>query len=167
MGIPTLLRGVDGSRSSGQALVEFALVFPLIAAFVLTIFDFGRAAYAYSTVANAARAGARVAAVTQVVTSPDCNDRRPIEDPADPHWSIATCAAAAATSLDISPSSVSVSFTAPAGSALSCSPVVNVGCIANVTVHYAYTPITPIVSAIFPSITMDSTSQMPVERVFP
>lgn len=43
----------------GQAMVEFALVIPLIVLMVMGIFDLGRAVYAYNVVASAAREGAR------------------------------------------------------------------------------------------------------------
>lgn len=41
-----------------QAMVEFALVIPLIVLLILGIFDLGRAVYAYNVVASAAREGA-------------------------------------------------------------------------------------------------------------
>jgi Flp pilus assembly protein TadG len=142
-------------------------VFPIIAMLAFGAIDLGRAVFAYSTVTNAARQGARVAAVNQIATSPDCNPSKPVENPSDPHWSIRACAANAATSLGVQSSDVSVSYSTPPGSTLVCSPTLNVGCIAAVTVHYQYRPLTPLVSTLFPSMTMDSTSQMAIERVFP
>jgi Flp pilus assembly protein TadG len=47
-------------RESGQDLVEFAVVLPVLLLIVIAILDFGRAIYAYSVVANCAREGARV-----------------------------------------------------------------------------------------------------------
>lgn len=47
-------------RDSGQNMIEFALVLPLLMLFALGIVEFGIAVLAYSTVANAAREGARV-----------------------------------------------------------------------------------------------------------
>src|SRR6188472_942734 len=49
----------------GQALVEFALVLPIFVLFMVAIFDLGRAAFAYNTLTNAAREGARMAIVNQ------------------------------------------------------------------------------------------------------
>jgi len=151
----------------GQSLVEFALVFPLIALLTFGAIDLGRAVFAYSTVTSAARQGARVASVNQIATSPDCNPSKPVENPADPHWSVKECAANAATSLGVQSTDVTVIYASPTGSALACSPVLNVGCIAEVTVHFQYRPLTPVISTFFPSMTMDSTSEMPIERVFP
>ena len=142
-------------------------MFPIIAVLFFGVLDLGRAVFAYSTIANAARQGARVAAVNQILTSPDCNQAKPVEQLADPHWSIKTCAATAAISLGVVPGDVSVSFSTPTGTTLQCSPAVNVGCIASVTVHYVYRPMTPLFNSVFPTMTMDSTSQMPIERVFP
>ncbi len=51
------------SRQRGQTLVEFALLLPVLILLVLAIFEFGRAFYAYSTVANAAREAARFGTV--------------------------------------------------------------------------------------------------------
>ena len=158
----------DRRRRDGQALVEFALVFPVLILLLLGILDFGRAIYAYNTIADAARDGARVAAVNQIATSPagDCTQTRPIEDPFNAHWSVKTCAATSATALGIQTGAVTVSYTAPPGTTLTCTPV-NVGCIANVTVDYVFNPITPIIGNIVGTIGMSSTSKVPVERVFP
>ena len=51
------------SRHRGQAIVETALVLPIFLILVLAIVDFGLGLRAWITVTNAAREGARVAAV--------------------------------------------------------------------------------------------------------
>jgi len=160
-------------RGDGQALVEFALVFPILMLLIFGIFDMGRAVFAYNAVANAARDGARVAMVNQIETSTDCNQSKPIENPATPHWSIKACAANSATSLGIQQSDVTVSYYAPPGTTLVCPATpsaltpINVGCIASVTVVYQFQPLTPVIGNIVGTIGMSSTSQIPVERVFP
>jgi Flp pilus assembly protein TadG len=168
----------------GQGLAEFALVFPIIVLLLVGVFDIGRAVYAYTSIANAARQGARVAAVNQLYPSASdttCNESMPVEDiapDATPTWSARACAAAAATSLGLVPTNVAVSYAAPSGTSLACPagpapalPSANtpfhVGCIVSVTVTYTWSPITPIVSNFMGSIAMTSTSQMPLERVFP
>jgi Flp pilus assembly protein TadG len=167
-------RGCGRQHSRGQALVEFALVFPLIVFVLLAIFDAGRAVYTYNTVANAARQGARIAAVNQAVTTnTDCHEDMPVEDPSSPDWSIKACAAQAAVSLGVQVTDVTVAYAAPASNpSLSCpSPPaglkLNVGCIATVTVRHTWTAITPVIGTLMGSINMSATSQMPVERVFP
>lgn len=51
-------------RRSGQALVEFALVVPLLLILILGVVEFGRAWNAYQVVTDAAREGARISAVS-------------------------------------------------------------------------------------------------------
>jgi Flp pilus assembly protein TadG len=53
-----------GLKSKGQALIEMAIVIPLLLLLVLGIFEFGRAMYIKNTLTHAARSGARTAAVT-------------------------------------------------------------------------------------------------------
>jgi hypothetical protein len=50
-------------RSTGQAIVEFAIVLPLLAMFILGIVDLGRGIYIYNGVSQAAREIARSASV--------------------------------------------------------------------------------------------------------
>ena len=57
-------RRASGTRR-GQALVEFALVLPIFILVLVAIFDLGRAVFAYNTLTNAAREGARMAIVNQ------------------------------------------------------------------------------------------------------
>ena len=129
--------------------------------------DIGRAVWSYTTITNAARQGARVAAVNQLTTVTDCDESRPIEDPANAHWTIRGCAILAGSQLGLGTSNVTVTYSAPPSTTVTCSPTIHVGCIASVTVTYAFSPSTPFLSGILPSVAMTSTSQMPVERVFP
>jgi Flp pilus assembly protein TadG len=52
-----------GSHQRGQALVEFALVVPILLILVLGIVDFGSALRSWMAVTNSAREGARAGAV--------------------------------------------------------------------------------------------------------
>ncbi len=151
----------------GQSLVEFALVFPIIVLLIAGFIEIGRAVFAYNTIANAARQGARVAAVNQLPDITDCDETRPIEDPYEPHWSITGCAIAAAATLGITAANVNVSYAAPPSTSLDCSPTLHVGCIAAITVTYRYAVSTPFVNMLIGPITMIQTSEMPIERVFP
>ena len=151
----------------GQSLVEFALVLPIIILLVVGFVEIGRAVFAYNTIANAARQGARVAAVNQLADVTDCDESRPIEDPYEPHWSIRGCAIAAAITLGIDTSNVSVEYFAPPSTTLSCDPTLHVGCIARVTVTYDFSTSTPFVNLLIGAFTMSQTSEMPIERVFP
>jgi Flp pilus assembly protein TadG len=151
----------------GQSLVEFAFVLPIIVVVIAAFIEIGRAVFAYNTIANAARQGARVATVNQLSSVTDCDESRPIEDPYEPHWSIRGCAIAAAAALGINAANVSVSYAAPPSTTLTCTPTLHVGCIAAITVTYNYSIATPFVNMFIHSFTMSQTSQMPIERVFP
>ena len=54
---------MERERSLGQALVEFSLVIPVFIVMLLGVFDVGRAVWAYDSLENAAREGARFAIV--------------------------------------------------------------------------------------------------------
>lgn len=132
----------------GQALVEFALVLPILLILLLGILDFGRAIAAYNSVSNAARSGARVAIVNQ--------------DPA--------AIEAAVNSEAISLGDVAVAFDPdvndrPACPAEDCCP--QIGCIVEVRVTSSYDPATPIFSNIVGSIEVSSAARMPIESVAP
>ena len=90
-------------RSRGQALVETALILPVFILLLLVIFDFGRAIYAYNTVANAARTGARLAATNQILTSPTCDETRPTVNAATPYSSVTACTVRAGASVGLTP----------------------------------------------------------------
>ncbi len=47
-------------HKNGQSVVEFALILPLFVLFIVGIFELGRAFFAFISITNAAREGARV-----------------------------------------------------------------------------------------------------------
>jgi Flp pilus assembly protein TadG len=55
-------------NQKGQALVEFAIILPLLLLLLFGIFEFGRAMFIKNTLNNAARAAVRVAVVTPNIT---------------------------------------------------------------------------------------------------
>jgi Flp pilus assembly protein TadG len=128
-------------------LVEFALVLPVMLLVIFSIFDLGRAVYAYTTIAEAARVGARIAIVDQ-------NDSL-----------IRDSAADYAVALGIDSGTVTIQFMESDLSA-PCSSPVSVGCVAEVTVPYSYVAIIPVLTNIIGSIDMSSTTQLPVERSY-
>ncbi|HUG30559.1 MAG TPA: TadE/TadG family type IV pilus assembly protein [Candidatus Limnocylindria bacterium] len=156
-----------GRRNGGQSLVEFALIFPLIVFLIASFVEVGRAVFAYNTIANAARQGARVAIVNQLEDVTDCDASRPVEDPFEPHWSIRGCVIAAASTLGLTTDNVTIAYNPPTATTLDCDPTLRVGCVASITVTYDYSVSTPFLSMVIGSITMTQTSQMPIERVFP
>ena len=141
-------------RSVGQSLVEFALVLPILLLMLMGILDFGRAIFAYNSLANAARDGARLAIVDQTAVG-----GVPVG---------ATEAASQATGLGLDPSDVNdvqVSYLLPDLSG-AC-PSRSIGCVAEVKVNYKYTAITPIIGSFIGPIDLSATSQLRIEFTKP
>lgn len=63
--ITDIPRRLSLGKESGQAVVEFALVLPLLALMIAGIVQFGITYNHYITITDATRAGARVAAVSR------------------------------------------------------------------------------------------------------
>lgn len=146
------------SLPHGQALVEFALILPVLVLILMGVFDLGRGVFAFNEISNAAREGGRTAIVNQNAT--DIVDR----------------AVAQATSLDIS-TTATCTGGVPSGSSgvcatfyypdltTDCSATLAPGCVAVVRVKYTFTPITPIIGNLIGSIPMTSTTQQAIESV--
>jgi hypothetical protein len=120
-----------GAQSGGQALVEFALVLPLFLLLMVALFDMGRGVFAYNTLTNAAREGARMAIVNQ--------DKPSIIERAKSQTAI----------VELNDPSVSVGFyqMAADGTPDYSNPcnLVAVGCLAIVSFEATYSPITPLI----------------------
>ena len=130
-------RGHRGRR--GQALVEFALVIPIFLLLLVAIFDLGRAVFAYNTLTNAAREGARMAAVNQYQPS------------------IVQRAKNSTSIIELNDPSVTVEYRQENadGTLGSTCPIpgsgttsIAVGCLAVVSFEATYQPITPFISNI-------------------
>jgi Flp pilus assembly protein TadG len=140
------MRSTESRR--GQSLVEFALIFPIFILVLVGLFDLGRAVFAYNTISNASRESVRVAIVNQ--TSADVQGE----------------ALKQAVSLGLAPADVTITYVDPSGTG-TCSSPYGLGCLATVTVQYAYSAATPVISQIIGPFTMTATTQMPVERTCP
>lgn len=141
--------------SRGQSLVEFALIIPIFLLLLISIFDLGRAVFAYNTLTNAAREGTRMAIVNQ--------DKPTIVARAKSQTAI----------VELNDPSVVIGFyhmDAAGNPNLgdACSPVA-VGCLAVVSFEATYQPITPIIgSFIFGSgVKLESRSVLSVEYQCP
>ena len=151
-------RDLSGARRQrGQSLVEFALVFPLIALVIFGAIEMGRAVYIYNTLANAARQGARVASVNQNTSGGQCDPLRRQQ------WSITQCVLNAGVSIDLTVANITIGYNGTSCATRQLDPP----CIAQVTVAYTYLPFVPIVSDLIGPISMSSTSEMPVEAWYP
>jgi len=69
-------------REEGQAVVEFAIVLPVLAVLLLGILQFGVTFNHYLSLTDAVRAGARVAAVSRHVNNPDSAAEQRVRDAA-------------------------------------------------------------------------------------
>lgn len=145
-------------RSRGQALVEFAIVMPIIVLAVLGLVDLGRAVYSYNTLAQSARQAARTAIVNQNVTN------------------VRNQAIASAPTLGLTAANVDVCFKKALSTQADCSnPATDncpqdsrvLGCLAVVRAHMSYQPMTPVISLIWSSIALSSTSVGTIEYVCP
>jgi Flp pilus assembly protein TadG len=114
--------------TSGQTLVEFALIIPLFILIVMFIFDIGRGVYYYSVLYNAVREGARLA----VVEDEDNSGAKGIKS------QIENLVVERAYGMDLETGDVSVSWSA-------VNPI-----IVTVGASYGYEPITPIIGAFLP-----------------
>lgn len=142
-------------RRTGQALVEFALVIPLFLLLLVGLFDLGRAVFAYNTLTNAAREGARMAIVNQYKPSiiQRAKDQTAIVELNDP-----------SVSIDF----YQVNSDGTADTSTQCA-LVAVGCLAVVSFEATYRPITPFISNIIfaNGVTFEAQSVLSVEYSCP
>lgn len=124
---------------SGQGLVEFVIILPILVLFVMLIFDLGRVAFIYSSLHNAAREGARYASV---------------------HHSTATsneiAAAAKQLTAGLDPDTLVITTSYPTSE------------MVQVTVSYQFTTATPIITRLLGSLdnsfTLTSQASMRLEQ---
>lgn len=105
------------ARDRGAAAVEFALLLPLLLLMVFGMIDFGLALHAKVTITQAAREGARLAALGQVSTVVKARTQ------------------GAATGLTVPAAAITVT---------TCAPTAPVTADGSVTITYAFTFLTPI-----------------------
>lgn len=148
----------SGNRSRGQALVEFAIAFPVVMVLFMAIFDLARVAYYFNAVSDAARNGVREAIVDQNCTA------------------IATATRRSAPAIDLSATGAVqvkiyktpvVSSTPAPDTCPSLYGGYGIGNLAEVTVQASFTPITPGMQLLLPTIVMNSHARLPLERVSP
>jgi Flp pilus assembly protein TadG len=144
-------------RNRGQALVEFALILPLLLLLIFGIVDAGRLIFTYNNISNAARDGARVAIVNQSTSGTDTCDTTSATA-----WPTG-CAVTSGFNLGLTPADVSVDYRDPTDTGACAS--MSIGCLAVVTVTGHFQAITPVIGQLMGPITLDSTVKIPVERV--
>jgi Flp pilus assembly protein TadG len=140
----------DGQRERGQALVEFSFVLIAFLILVFGVIDFGMALHSWITVTNAAREGARVAAVHAASDgSVDCS-------PTPSAGTIEGKVCETATNLGPDAMTISVTNADPEDDS-GGEPV-------RVQVDYEYNFFTPLVAWLnLDTVTISSTSEMRLE----
>ena len=150
------------ARTRGQGLVEFALVAPVFLLILLAIFDFGRGIFAYTSVSNAAREGARLAIVNQ--------DKTLILSRIRSQSAVAESKNGDGSDLTVDFRQADANGNPIANSTcLDTDGYIGLGCLAVVTYNSKFDLITPIVrQVVWPAgITLTSTSILPVEFTCP
>jgi TadE-like protein len=148
--LPALLRP-NRRRGAGQGLVEFALVLPVFVLVLVALFDLGRGVFAFNTLTNAAREGARLAIVNQDVAT------------------IVSRAKSQTQIVELEDPSVSVAFyqVGQDGSPDLDHPcdLVAVGCLAVVSFEATYQPFTPMIANLVfkDGVTFEARSVLGVE----
>jgi hypothetical protein len=151
-----LRRPGRGSRSRGQALVEFALVFPILMFLLLAVFDVGRGVFVYNALTNAAREGARLAIVNQ----DEALVGQRVRDLAFGNGLSNFGDADLVNYYERTPNA-----TDPTANA-ACATL-TVGCIAVVVAESEWSAITPIIGNVIGPITFEARSELPLELVCP
>lgn len=122
---------------AGQGLVEFTLALPLFILILVGIFDLGRAVYVDSTIANAARVANRVAIVDQQESV------------------VKAAAVNEAVGVSLDPADVTLT--------VACAKI---GCLSTVEITTTFIPATPIIGNLVGTVTLEASSEMPIERVY-
>jgi TadE-like protein len=134
-------RASTSSQARGQSLVEFALILPLLLILLMGILDLGRAVAAYNSVSNAARSAARAAIVDQ---NEDVVRQAAVDE-----------------AFGLNP--LAVNFNPNVNADDPCALMV---CTVRVEVTYQYVAATPIIGNIIGPITVSSTAEMAIERLY-
>lgn len=146
------------TRSRGQALVEFALVFPIALLVLFGVFDVGRLVFIYTGLTNGAREGARMAIVNQDTGSVEQRVQETsfgstianIGNVADP-----------VVAFYKEDPNLNDPTTNPRCTTLAT------GCVAVVTARHNWSALTPIIGSIIGPIVLTGRSELPVEFVCP
>ena len=179
------------STEAGQGLVEFALVFPVFILMLFGLLDVGRYVYMNSVLSQAAREGARVAAAEvswigkTTTNDPSCVASAALITGSNPgaHVCPATVTGAS-NSLQSDVTAAANRMVAPFGAVknvyFNCQPALtdppanwtNTNCdtgnrtpgksVVWVRVDLTFTPITPVISQVFGSITTSGSATMVV-----
>ena len=130
-------------RHSGQSLVEFALIFPIIFFLITGFFDLGRAVFYYSSLTNAVREATRYAIVhkTELTSAFNTPTNNSLQDKVMEY------------AFTITLNRANIIVTIPP-------KVNNFFTSVSIQATYLYKPITPGINALFGSINITARSKM-------
>jgi Flp pilus assembly protein TadG len=145
-------------RTRGQGLVEFALVFPIFIVLVMGIVDLGLSVFAYNSITNAAREGARLAIVNQDATKVTTRAT-----------SMASVARSQTVTIHYYQAKTDGTPDTTKACPIGAATYIAVGCLAVVTFQGTYAPITPIIGSIVfrNGVTFTAQTVLPVEYSCP
>jgi Flp pilus assembly protein TadG len=149
------------SARSGQSLVEFALVLPLILLVIMGVIDLGRGVFAFNEVSNAAREGGRTGIVNQ--TFSDIRARAAAQAIALGIPTAAPASCPATGGPPPAPAGICVVVLDPDGTTGPCSTTPAIGCLVVVSVKTTFTALTPMVGNIVGPRPLVSTTKQTIE----
>ena len=146
-----------------QALVEFALVLPVLLLILFVIFDFGRAIYFYNAISNAAREGGRTAIINQYPDAVRAKAAQQATAVGLPTTDPGGCPAAGGPTTATN----GVCFALRTGPTLggACPAPPTLGCVAVVDVKTTFTALTPVIGNIIGPIPITAQTKQIIEFV--
>jgi Flp pilus assembly protein TadG len=156
----------SANTSSGQALVEVALVLPVFILLLFGLVDAGRAIYTWNALSQAAQEGARLAAVQAGwigITGTNCTIPMPDITPAP----TTPCPASLAdlnsrVLLAVNRETAEFGPLTSSSVTLTCSPACSTGDTVTVKVGYTFTALTPVIGQVFNNLHMGASATMVV-----
>jgi Flp pilus assembly protein TadG len=158
-------QGRGRNAASGQGLVEFALVLPLILLLFMGIFDLGRGIFAFNEVSNAAREGGRTGIINQNLVDVRARAAAQAVGLGVPTAVPASCPTNGGPPGASDPAGICVAILRSDGS--DCSALSDkIGCEVVVSVKYTFTPILtslPVIGTFLRPLTLSSTTTQTIE----
>ncbi len=144
----------------GQALVEFALILPVLLIVLLGIIDGGRLIYEYNAVSNAAREGGRTAIINQTPAEVRAKAAQQATGLGLPTTDPGGCPTAGGPTSQAR----GICFVVRSrDDSAACSPA-TIGCTAVVSVKSEYRAITPIIGDLIGTVPVTSTTKQAIEN---
>jgi len=148
-------------RTRGQALVEFALILPLLLILLMAVIDVGRLVFAYNSVSNAAREAGRTAIVNQTAVTIREKAAQQAAMLGLPTTDPGGCPADGGPTT--ANSGTCFAFLNGAGTAPCATPAV--GCTAVVSVKWRYQTLIPLVGDLVGPVAVSATTRQAVESI--